>query len=206
MGSEVRSKKEVKTNYKKVQKGGKKGLIQGNVDDIAQGYSEGQGLSSSTIVEMEIGGIGTIDNYNPFGVYRIKEDALVTVADEKRRTLQNNAKESMDVSNSGEMSKEDMAVDKDDTGMSKADFAQNNTEGLVTKTIFVVATEDVNENVNTDENSKSTIAFSFINSNNATEIYWDPEVGIGYNSAASNKQYWFFGLTTIVIAVGNFLL
>merc|ERR1711862_94081 len=205
MGSEVRSEKKVKTNYKKVQKGGKKGLIQGNVDDIAQGYSEGQGLSSSTIAEMNFGDIGTVDNYNPFGVYRIKEDALVTFADEKRRTLED-TKASMDVSNSGEMSKEDMAVDKDDTGMSKEDFAQNNTEGLITKTIFVVATEDVNENVNTDENSKSTIAFSFINSNNATEIYWDPEVGVGYNSAASNKQYWFFGLTTIVIAVGNFLL
>merc|ERR1712183_429917 len=161
---------------------------------------------SSTIMEMDFGGANTFDSYNPFGVYRIKEDALVTVVDEKRRTLQDMTKESMDVSNSGEMSKEDMAVNIDDTGMSKEDFAQNNTEGLITKTIFVVATEDVNDNVDTDTNSKSTIAFSFINSNNATEIYWDPEVGVGYNSAASNKQYWFVGLTTIVIAVGNFLL
>jgi len=213
--SEVRSEKKVQTNYKKVNKGGKKGVVEGDVQGYAEEFAQGKKPRTDTVIDIDFG-TSTADNFSPYGEYSIIPEATITVADTdtRNRLLQdtnNMTKESMDVSG--------------DTSISKADFADFNTTAVVEKQIFVRATEFVSDETNADAGGKSTIAFSFINSNEATEIYWDPEVGVGYNSASPSsflnaasggdwvstsvgvvKQQWWLGLTVLVSVVGNLLL
>jgi len=229
--STVRSEKKVKTNSKYVNKKGKpKGVIDGNKDEIAQGYVEESRPETESMFDIDFG-TSTSDGYTPFGKYEIVNQAEITVAEPTRSRILNDnvvTKENMDASN--EMSKENMAEGATTEDMTKENFANGSTGGDITdvpvvkKQIFVKATElGLTEGGAADQNK--IIAFSFINSNQAQEIYWDPEIGVGYASSATSnfgssgsggdwlstsvgfvKQKWWFVMTIMVGVVGNLLL
>lgn len=181
--SEVRSEKKVQTKFPKR---GKKGVVEGDVQQITQGYAAGKKPNKLTVMDIAFG-TRTADNMTPYGAYSILPEAMITVPAPTD------------------------TVPTDD--FTTAETAQ--TTAIVPKKIFVLASEFEGDMTSPDAGPKSTIAFSFIHSSKATEIYWDPEVGVGYNSAASSllnaasgvvKKQWWLGLTVMMGVVGNLLL
>jgi len=183
--SSIQSEKKIKTAARRGRK--PKGVVDQDINAIVADYAQ-KGRKGNLAMAIPFGQLAG-DNSSPFGEVMYVEQAEVTTLESRNRFLK----------------------ETDNNSMETSDTAQSNDNyEMVAKDIFVVASSP--PTVNAAE-KREQIAFSFINSNNAQKVFWDPEVGVGYQSSAMStlsasfdKHMTWFGFTVLVGFLGNLFL